>query len=118
MPTTPLLLFLLNHDPRTSPRPAEAIRIAAGLAAWQKVRLRVCLRGPAVWVLTRETHLLLDDEPIRRHLPGLADPERPFYVQASASILAELGPARFPCQPITPPDLAALAARADCVLQF
>jgi len=32
----PKTLVMIETDPRTSPRPAEAIRIAAGIGAWKK----------------------------------------------------------------------------------
>ena len=44
----PRLLLIVTTDPRISPRPAEAVRIAAGVGAWQKIDVTLYLRDAAV----------------------------------------------------------------------
>ena len=39
----PKLLLLVTSDPRTSARPAEAVRIAAGIGAWKKADVTLYL---------------------------------------------------------------------------
>ena len=33
----PFVLFVVTSDPRNTPRPVEALRIAVGTAAWRRV---------------------------------------------------------------------------------
>lgn len=77
-PERPSVLFLLGSDPRSSARPAEAIRVAAGVAAWKKVDVTVYLRGPAVLALGEWLDELRDEDNYSRYLPfprGRAAPD-------------------------------------------
>ena len=56
--TKPSILFVIDADPRTSGRPAEAIRIAAGVAVWRKVNVSVYLRKAAALILVRRPRRL------------------------------------------------------------
>lgn len=67
------MLFVIVSDPRTSHRPAEAIRIAAGVGAWKKVDVDVYLYGEAVRVLGEATEDLVDEEHLTRYLPLLRE---------------------------------------------
>jgi len=62
-------LFVIASDPRTSPRPAEAVRIAAGVAAWKKVEVSLYLHGEATRMLEEATGNFVDEEHIERYLP-------------------------------------------------
>ena len=66
-------LFVIVSDPRTSHRPAEAIRIAAGVSAWKKVEVNVYLYGEAVRVLEESADDLVDEEHLTRYLPLLRE---------------------------------------------
>ena len=56
----PRVLFLIDSDPRRSPRPAEAVSIAAGVGVWQEVAVTVCLRGPAARALDESVDDLME----------------------------------------------------------
>jgi hypothetical protein len=62
------ILVLITTDPRLSPRPAEAVRIAAGVAVWGKVRVSLWLDGPAALGLEELCDDLCDAEVLGRHL--------------------------------------------------
>jgi hypothetical protein len=111
-------LFLISEDPRASARPAEAVRIAAGVGTWKKVEVTVYLRGPAVLLLGEKTEDLVDEENYARYLPVLGESGRPVYVQKGAPSLARLGQAVLPFEEISDAQLAALAAARTCVLRF
>ena len=64
-------LFVIVSDPRTSHRPAEAIRIAAGVGAWKKVDVSLYLHGEAVRILDDATGDFVDEEQFTRYLPML-----------------------------------------------
>ncbi|MGE3308823.1 MAG: hypothetical protein AB7O66_02550 [Limisphaerales bacterium] len=111
-------LVIVSSDPRTSPRPAEAVRIAAGVGAWKKVRVTLALWGPAVLALSEFPDDLVDDDNFSRYLPIIGELEQPVYVEAGAPLLGELGEAPVKFEAIDPARLARLAAENDCVLRF
>lgn len=116
--TRPQLLFLIDSDPRESARPAEAIRVAAGLGAWKKVDITVYLRGPAIRALGEWVDELRDEDNYTRYLPLLAEGGRTLYVQAGAPELDDLGEPSQRFEPIGDARLAELAAQATAVLRF
>src|SRR6266404_4191739 len=85
------LLVVLTSDPRTSHRPAEAIRIAAGVAAWRKVEVRVFLAGPAVLALSADVDDLVNEESFTQYLPLLLESGQPVLVEANAPLLGKIG---------------------------
>jgi hypothetical protein len=78
------LLILVQTDPRRSPRPAEAIRLACGLGSWGSPRVALGLRGPAVRILHYEDEVLLDDHQFRQGLPIIAGWNQPVLVDADS----------------------------------
>ena len=114
----PSVLFLITSDPRISPRPAEAIRIAAGVGAWKKADITVYLRDAAVLALGEYTDELMDEDNFNRYLPIVREFGRPVYVRRGTPELAELGEATLRFEEIDDAQLAALAARSNCVLRF
>src|SRR6201999_1582524 len=81
LPTT---LIIIESDPRTSPRPAEAIRIAAGIGVWKKTDVTLLLRGPvAGYSLQEYADELVDEDNFIRYLPLVAEQPRPIYVEDS-----------------------------------
>lgn len=62
-------LFVIASDPHTSPRPAEAVRIAAGVVTWKKVDVSLYLHGPAKRLMDGAVGDFVDEEHIERYLP-------------------------------------------------
>jgi hypothetical protein len=120
------ILFIITSDPRASPRAAEAVRIAAGIGAWDKVEPAVYLRGPAVLLLDEEAEEYPDGENYRRYLPVLAERGWTVYVQqapaaskpSGAPGLEALVEARPTVVAIDEAQLAELAAASQCVVRF
>jgi sulfur relay (sulfurtransferase) DsrF/TusC family protein len=81
-------LFVIASDPRTSHRPAEAIRIAAGVGAWTKVKVSVYLYGEARRILDDEVGDFVDEEQFERYLPMVR--EGGVYVHKDDKELARL----------------------------
>jgi sulfur relay (sulfurtransferase) DsrF/TusC family protein len=118
---TPRVLFIITSDPRTSGKPAEAIRIAAGVSAWKRTEVSVYLRGAAVLALADDTADLINEENYRHYLPMLIemiDNKRPIYVEKDCAALADVGesPVRF--EQLTDAQLAKLSASQTYVLRF
>ena len=65
------VLFVIASDPRTSHRPAEAVRIAAGVDAWKKVDVSLYLHAEAARILDQAAGDFVDEEHIERYLPML-----------------------------------------------
>lgn len=114
----PRVLFMVTTDPRRSGRPAEAVRIAAGVGVWQKVEIAIYLRDDAVRALGESSERLIDEDYYTRYWPILAAAGPPVYVQQNAPALRHLGPAAPPFAEISDAQLAELAARQDYVLRF
>jgi sulfur relay (sulfurtransferase) DsrF/TusC family protein len=114
----PRVLFVVTTDPRVSPKPAEAIRIAAGVGVWQRVEVSIYLRDAAVLALMDEPDDLVDEDNYRRYLPLLGKWGRPVYVQRGASLLAQVHEAPVPFEEITDEQLALQALQSRYVLRF
>src|ERR1044072_276859 len=114
----PSALFIVTGDPRTSPKPAEAIRIAAGVGTWKKADISVYLRGPAVLALSEFTDELVDEDNFSRYFPIVGEFGRPIYVQRGAELLGEIGESPLKFEEIDDTQLVQLAADSDYVLRF
>ena len=114
----PSVLFIITTDPRVSARPAEAMRIAAGVGTWKKVDLAVYLRGPAVLALIEQTDELVDEENLVRYLPMAAGLGRPIYVERGAPLLSQPGRAPVRFEEMADDQLARLAAQSNYVVRF
>jgi len=114
----PSALFIITGDPRTSAKPAEAIRIAAGVGTWKKADIRVYLRGPAVLALSEYVDEFIDEDNYARYFPIVGEFGRPIYVQRGAEWLREIGEAPLDFEEIDDAQLAQLAADCHYVLRF
>jgi hypothetical protein len=114
---TPRALFLVTSDPRASGRPAEAVRIAAGVAAWKKVEVTLYLHSAAVLALGEFADDLIDGDNFRQYLPVLADSGAKFFMQDS-EVLAQSEKTVPDVQAIKEAELADLAAKSQYVLRF
>ena len=112
------VLFIITSDPRTSHRPAEAIRIAAGVGTWQRVEITLYLRDAAVLALTESPASLIDEENYQRYFSAQSGFAQPLYVQSGNPLLERIGQTAVDFQEITDDQLAALAAQAAYVLAF
>jgi sulfur relay (sulfurtransferase) DsrF/TusC family protein len=112
------ILFVIADDPRASGRPAEAIRIAAGLGQWDKVIVSVYLRDAAVLILSENTDDFVDADNYERYLPLLAKPDRPIYAQSGSPSLKQVERGPFAFQEISDAELSRLAANHSQVIRF
>lgn len=115
---TPKILFIITGDPRCSPRPAEAVRIAAGVGTWPKTEVIVYLRDAAVLALSEQLDELVDEDHYTRYLPMVAECGRPIFVQQGAPWLRVIGQAALPFKEINDQQLAELTADSTWVARF
>ena len=115
---TPGVLFIISSDPRTSPRPAEAVRIAAGVSAWRKVAVTVYLRDAAVLALSEFPDDLADGDNFTRYLPLVKESGGMICAQRGAPLLNDLGHRSLSFHETSDDELAALVAKNDYVVRF
>jgi hypothetical protein len=87
----PKTLVIIETDPRSSARPAEGIRIAAGIGAWKKTDVTLLLRGPvAGYSLQEYADELVDEDNFTRYLPLVVESPRPIYLEDTFTDLPAL----------------------------
>jgi hypothetical protein len=115
LPTT---LVMVETDPRTSARPAEAIRIAAGIGAWRKTDVTLLLCGPAGYSLQEYADELIEEDNFVRYLPLVAEAARPIYVEDSFTDLAALEGSAFRYEVISPARTLELIGAHDYLIRL
>lgn len=114
----PRLLLIIDSDPRSSHKPAEAVRIAAGIGAWDTLQLTLYLHGPAVSLLSAESEEFPDGENYARYLPVVRERGHTICVDTRAVSGAETSGCEADCRAIEQSELARLAAGCKWVLRF
>jgi hypothetical protein len=114
----PRVLIIVTDDPRTSPRPAEAVRIAVGVGTWQRAEIALYLRGDSVLLLGEPDGSLVNEADYSLYWPVLVEAKQTVYVQKNADALRDLGPAAVPFTEISDGQLAELVAEQNCVMRF
>lgn len=112
------VLIWISSDPRTSHRPAEAIRIGAGVAAWKRVEVGLHLSGPAVACLAEWADEFVDEDHFDRYLPILREAGCRVTVEAGSPFLDGLGDARLGFEAISFERLAERAGESFAVMRF
>jgi hypothetical protein len=117
-PTRKNLLVVVSSDPRSSHRPAEAIRMAAGVAAWKKVDVRIYLAGPAVLALSSDVDDFVNEESFTEYLPMIAEMGHAILAEAGAPMLSKISetPVRF--RPVSTAELAKITSEMTYLLRF
>jgi hypothetical protein len=118
MAAKPSILFIISADPRTSKKTAEAVRIAAGVGAWQKADVTIYLRDAAVQALGEFADELEDGDNFPRYLPLIVENGNTIYVQKNAPGLPPQKKASVKYQPITDTELARLCAQSTYTARF
>lgn len=114
----PRTLVTITEDPRESHRPAEAVRIAAGIGGWNKTEVDVLLLGPASLVLSPWADEFVDGENYDHYLPILREWKRPVFLAPDAERFEEMAEATLPSEALNAAGLTALRARATHLIPF
>jgi hypothetical protein len=115
--STTRLLIVVTSDPLRSGRLAEAIRLAAGIGAWQKVAVTLFVGGDALPGLLPGEGQFVDEDNIVEFLPVLSDRKQELYLEAGHPLIATRR-AELPFSELDTNGLAELAARQDYVMRF
>jgi len=112
------LLVVVTSDPRSSHRPAEAIRLAAGVAAWRSVAVTLYLAGPAISSVTGEVENFVDEESFTRYLPLFVESGNCVLIEAESLPGGKSGDTSVPCESIDKTEFGKIAAATSCLLRF
>ncbi len=106
-------LIIVAANPGQSHRPAEAVRLAVGLAAWQRLRVFLWLSGPAVRVLQADLEPAVDGDLLRQMAPQLVGSGVEVWTEQDNAWLAQLNQPILTPQPMSTAALAAQRARME-----
>jgi hypothetical protein len=111
-------LVTISSDPNTSPRPAEAIRIAAGIGSWKKTEVTVLLRGPGGYSLSEFADDFVDEDNFTRYLPIIAEWGRPIYVGDDFNDRDTLRDSPWKYHVVSAEEITRLYLEHDCFIQM
>ena len=114
----PKTLVMIETDPRSSARPAEGIRIAAGIGAWKKTEVTLLLRGPAGYSLQEFADELVDEDNFVRYLPLVAEGPHPILVEDSFGDFDSLEGSAFSYRKIAAQEIGDLVAQHDYLIRL
>ena len=110
------MLVVIASDPRTSHRPAEAVRVAAGLASFGSIPLEVCFCEAAALILSQPSNSFVDGDVIRQHLALLNEHAKAIYAESGDPFLE--GQAQVDYRRVGLTELAELAKKQAQVIRF
>ena len=116
LPPNNNMLIVVSVDPRANPRAAEAVRVAAGLAALGELRVGVCFCGAGALILSRPASSFVDGEVVETSLPILAKHAAKIWAKADDSFLEGEKQTNYEC--VGADELAAIAAYAGYMIRF
>ena len=116
LPPNNNILIIVSADPRANRRAAEAVRVAAGLAALGELRVGVCFCGNGSLILSRPASSFADGEVIETSLPVLAKHAANIWAKANDSFLE--GERQMNYERVGADELAAITAYAGYVIRF
>jgi len=110
-------IVLIQSNPFENHQPAEAVRIALGLASGEN-QVEVILLGKAVSLLFEDPEDFKDGDIVEKFLPSLKDWFKTFYVEKSALDGLQPGDSDYPITVVSLDDVADRMARADRFIIF
>ena len=114
----PVMLILIESDPRTSPRPGEAIRVAGGIGVWEQVKVNVVLRHAASNACSENAAQLEDGRLFKQFIPMVRESGGEVYVQADEETMQTIDGDTLMKRNIKDSRLIELSAEADYLLRF
>lgn len=111
------LLIRIVSDPRKSARPAEAVRIAAGVGAWRKVQVHLCFEGESVRALDEFADELTNGDLFTQYLSAIPDHGGRILVESGNPHLDSVKPA-VPFERLSTDQIQQFASQMDHIMQF
>jgi len=112
------LLVIVDADPRTNPRAAEALRMAGGVSVWGQVAISVVLRDAAARALGAGARELLDGKMFGQFVPMVRESGGQVYLMPDAGAMEEVDTGELLGNVLKEPEFATLTAKFDYVMRF
>ena len=112
------VLITVTGDPRHSARPAEAVRIAAGLSTNGRLDVTLCLRGASMLALGGDSEDFVDGDHFTRYLPVVAETGRIVTAPAGTGEPLISEPPVVPTRNLSQEELGHLVASSKRILRF
>ena len=111
------LLIKISSDPRKSVRAAEAVRIGAGVGAWNKVKVHLFLQGPAVLCLDEFADELKQGELFTQYLPAILNHGGRIMVDEHSTDFKAIKPT-LRVEQVAAAEISRFAQSVDHVMEF
>ena len=113
----PKLLVIVDADPRTNPRVAEALRMAGGVSVWGQMAISVVLRDAAARVLGAGAGELVDGKMFGQFVPMVRESGGQVYLMPDAGAMEVVDSDELVGNVLKEPDFATLTAQFDYVMR-
>ena len=114
----PKLLVIVDADPRTNPRAAEALRMAGGVSVWGQMAISVVLRDAAARALGAGAGELLDGKMFKQFVPMVRESGGQVYLMPDAGAMEVVDTGELVGNVLKEPECATLTAKFDYVMRF
>jgi hypothetical protein len=112
------LLVIIDADPRTNPRVAEAIRAAGGVSVWGQVAISVVLRDAAARALGAGAGEFPDGKMFGQFVPMVRESGGQVYLMPDAGAMEVVDTGELVGNVLKEPEFATLTAKFDYVMRF
>ena len=112
------VLIIIDADPRTNPRAAEAVRLAGGVCVWEQVEVNIVLHHAAAHALGEAAADFPEGKMYKQFLPMVREKGGRVYVMPDDQTMEALDTEVILKNHIKEPALAELAAEAAIVIRF
>ena len=112
------VLIIIDADPRTNPRAAEAVRLAGGVCVWEQVEVSVVLHHAAAHALGEAAADMPEGKIYKQFLPMVREKGGRVYVMPDEKTMEALDAEVILKNHLKEPALAELAAEAAMVIRF
>ena len=112
------ILVVIDADPRSNRRVAEAVRTAGGVSVWQQVEMSVVLCGPAAAAVGEGAGQLSEGRMFKQFLPMVRENGGRVHLMPDPETMESIDATELVENNLKEPELAELAAQADYVMRF
>lgn len=112
------VLIIIDADPRTNPRAAEAVRLAGGVCVWEQVEVSVVLHHVAAHALGDAAAEMPEGKIYKQFFPMIREKGGHVYVMPDDQTMEVLDTEVILKNHLKEPAFAELAAEAAMVIRF
>jgi len=112
------VLIIIDTDPRTNPRAAEAVRLAGGVCVWEQVEVSVVLHHAAAHALGEAAADMPAGKIYKQFFPMIREKGGHVYVMPDDQTMEVLDTEVILKNHLKEPAFAELAAEAAMVIRF